>query len=85
APSCAEAGVLGVLPGLIGLLQATEALKLILGQGEPLVGRLLTFDALGTRFQELKLRRDTQCPVCAPGATVELIDYERFCAAPMPA
>ncbi|WP_240462319.1 ThiF family adenylyltransferase, partial [Myxococcus sp. CA023] len=82
---CAEAGVLGVLPGLIGLLQATEALKLILGQGEPLVGRLLTFDALGTRFQELKLRRDTQCPVCAPGATVELIDYERFCAAPTPA
>ncbi|ABF87944.1 rhodanese/MoeB/ThiF domain protein [Myxococcus xanthus DK 1622] len=85
APSCAEAGVLGVLPGLIGLLQATEALKLILGQGAPLVGRLLTFDALGTRFQELKLRRDTQCPVCAPGATVELIDYERFCAAPTPA
>lgn len=85
APSCAEAGVLGVLPGLIGLLQATEALKLILGQGESLVGRLLTFDALGTRFQELKLRRDTQCPVCAPGATVELIDYERFCAAPTPA
>ncbi|WP_426750829.1 molybdopterin-synthase adenylyltransferase MoeB [Myxococcus sp. Y35] len=82
APSCAEAGVLGVLPGLIGLLQATEALKLILGQGEPLVGRLLTFDALGTRFQELKLRRDAQCPVCAPGAKVELIDYERFCAAP---
>ncbi|WP_204817562.1 molybdopterin-synthase adenylyltransferase MoeB [Corallococcus macrosporus] len=85
APSCAEAGVLGVLPGTIGLLQATEALKLLLGQGEPLVGRLLTFDALGTRFQELKLRRDTQCPVCAPGAKVELIDYERFCAAPTPA
>ncbi|WP_338867363.1 molybdopterin-synthase adenylyltransferase MoeB [Myxococcus stipitatus] len=80
APSCAEAGVLGVLPGLIGLLQANEALKLILGQGEPLVGRLLTFDALGTRFQELKLRRDAQCPVCAPGAKVELIDYERFCS-----
>ncbi|AEI66024.1 molybdopterin-synthase adenylyltransferase MoeB [Corallococcus macrosporus] len=85
APSCAEAGVLGVLPGTIGLLQATEALKLLLGQGDPLVGRLLTFDALGTRFQELKLRRDTQCPVCAPGATAELIDYERFCAAPTPA
>ncbi|WP_174256956.1 molybdopterin-synthase adenylyltransferase MoeB [Myxococcus xanthus] len=85
APSCAEAGVLGVLPGVIGLLQATEALKLILDQGEALVGRLLTFDALGTRFQDLKLRRDTQCPVCAPGATVELIDYERFCAAPPPA
>ncbi|AKQ67537.1 Molybdopterin biosynthesis protein MoeB [Myxococcus hansupus] len=82
APSCAEAGVLGVLPGVMGLLQATEALKLILGQGAPLVGRLLTFDALGSRFQELKLRRDAQCPVCAPGTKVELIDYERFCAAP---
>jgi molybdopterin/thiamine biosynthesis adenylyltransferase/rhodanese-related sulfurtransferase len=81
APSCAEAGVLGVLPGIIGLLQANEALKLILGKGEPLVGRLLTFDALGTRFQELKLRRDPKCPVCAEGARVELIDYERFCAA----
>jgi sulfur-carrier protein adenylyltransferase/sulfurtransferase len=80
APSCAEAGVLGVLPGLIGMLQATEALKLLLGVGEPLVGRLVTFDALGTRFQELKLRKDPECPVCAPGARVELIDYERFCA-----
>ncbi|QSQ16632.1 molybdopterin-synthase adenylyltransferase MoeB [Myxococcus landrumensis] len=80
APSCAEAGVLGVLPGIIGLLQANEALKLILGRGESLVGRLLTFDALGTRFQELKLRRDSQCPVCAPGTKVELIDYERFCS-----
>ncbi|WP_164017335.1 molybdopterin-synthase adenylyltransferase MoeB [Pyxidicoccus trucidator] len=82
APSCAEAGVLGVLPGLIGLLQANEALKLILGRGEPLTGRLLTFDALGTRFQELKLRKDPTCPVCAPGAKVELIDYEAFCSAP---
>ncbi|NOK21088.1 molybdopterin-synthase adenylyltransferase MoeB [Corallococcus carmarthensis] len=80
APSCAEAGVLGVLPGLIGMLQATEALKLLLGVGESLSGRLLTFDALGTRFQELKLRRDPECPVCAPGAKVELIDYEQFCA-----
>ncbi|GMU09807.1 molybdopterin-synthase adenylyltransferase MoeB [Corallococcus caeni] len=80
APSCAEAGVLGVLPGVIGMLQATEALKLLLGVGESLVGRLLTFDALGTRFQELKLRRDPECPVCAPGAKVELIDYEQFCA-----
>ncbi len=80
APSCAEAGVLGVLPGIIGLLQANEALKLILGKGQPLVGRLLTFDALGTTFQELKLRRDPKCPVCADGATVEFIDYERFCA-----
>jgi molybdopterin/thiamine biosynthesis adenylyltransferase/rhodanese-related sulfurtransferase len=82
APSCAEAGVLGVLPGLIGLLQANEALKLILGQGEPLIGRLVTFDALGTRFQELKLRRDPKCPVCAPGTKVELIDYEHFCSVP---
>ena len=80
APSCAEAGVLGVLPGLIGLLQANEALKLLLGVGQPLAGRLLTFDALGTHFQELKLRRDPACPVCAPGARVELIDYEQFCA-----
>ncbi|NOJ97228.1 molybdopterin-synthase adenylyltransferase MoeB [Corallococcus sp. CA049B] len=80
APSCAEAGVLGVLPGLIGMLQATEALKLLLGVGESLVGRLITFDALGTRFQELKLRRDPECPVCAPGAKVELIDYEQFCS-----
>ncbi|WP_224245909.1 molybdopterin-synthase adenylyltransferase MoeB [Hyalangium gracile] len=79
APSCAEAGVLGVLPGIIGLMQANEALKLILGKGEPLIGRLLTFDALGTRFQELKLRRDPKCPVCADGAKVEFIDYEQFC------
>jgi molybdopterin/thiamine biosynthesis adenylyltransferase/rhodanese-related sulfurtransferase len=80
APSCAEAGVLGVLPGIIGLMQANEALKLILGKGEPLVGRLLTFDALSTRFQELRLRRDPQCPVCKDGATVEFIDYEQFCS-----
>ncbi|MBZ4331265.1 molybdopterin-synthase adenylyltransferase MoeB [Corallococcus coralloides] len=80
APSCAEAGVLGVLPGLIGMLQATEALKLLLGVGESLVGRLVTFDALGTRFQELRLRRDPECPVCAPGAKVQLIDYEQFCS-----
>jgi molybdopterin/thiamine biosynthesis adenylyltransferase len=73
--------VLGVLPGIIGLMQANEALKLILGKGEPLVGRLLTFDALGTRFQELKLRRDPQCPVCRDGAKVEFIDYEQFCSA----
>lgn len=79
APSCAEAGVLGVLPGIIGLLQANEAIKLILGMGEPLVGRLLTFDALSTRFGELKLRRDPQCPVCAEGRKIEFIDYERFC------
>ena len=80
APSCAEAGVLGVLTGLVGLLQANEALKLILGIGEPLVGRLLTVDALETRFSELKLRRDPNCPVCADGAKVEFIDYEQFCS-----
>jgi molybdopterin/thiamine biosynthesis adenylyltransferase/rhodanese-related sulfurtransferase len=80
APSCAEAGVLGVLPGLVGLLQANEALKLILGIGEPLVGRLLTVDALETRFSELRLRRDPNCPVCADGAKVEFIDYEQFCS-----
>ncbi|HEY1416307.1 MAG TPA: molybdopterin-synthase adenylyltransferase MoeB, partial [Myxococcaceae bacterium] len=68
APSCAEAGVLGVLPGLIGLVQANEVLKLLLGIGTPLVGRLLTFDALGTRFSELALRRDPACPTCRPGA-----------------
>jgi sulfur-carrier protein adenylyltransferase/sulfurtransferase len=80
APSCAEAGVLGVLPGIIGLMQANEAIKLILGKGEPLVGRLLTFDALKTQFGELKLRRDPKCPVCREGATVEFIDYEQFCS-----
>lgn len=80
SPSCAEAGVLGVLPGIIGLLQSNEALKLLLGKGQSLAGRLLTFDALGTHFQELKLRRDPKCPVCAPGAKVELIDYEQFCS-----
>jgi sulfur-carrier protein adenylyltransferase/sulfurtransferase len=80
APSCAEAGVLGVLPGLIGLLQANEALKLILGKGQTLAGRLLTFDALGTHFRELKLRRDPKCSVCADGAKVEFVDYEQVCA-----
>ncbi len=80
APSCAEAGVLGVLPGIVGLLQVNEALKLILGKGRPLNGRLLTFDALGTRFQELKLRRDPACPVCRDGAKIEFIDYEQFCS-----
>jgi molybdopterin/thiamine biosynthesis adenylyltransferase/rhodanese-related sulfurtransferase len=80
APSCAEAGVLGVLPGIVGLLQANEALKLILGKGRSLAGRLLTFDALATRFGELKLRRDPACPVCREGAKVEFIDYEQFCS-----
>ena len=80
APSCAEAGVLGVLPGIVGLFQTNEALKLILGVGQPLVGRLLTFEALGTRFTELKLRRDPKCPVCAEGVPFPgFIDYEQFC------
>ena len=80
APNCAEAGVLGVLPGVIGLLQATEAIKLILGIGLPLSGRLLHFDALSMRFRETKLPTDPQCVVCAPGAEFAgYIDYGRFC------
>jgi molybdopterin/thiamine biosynthesis adenylyltransferase/rhodanese-related sulfurtransferase len=82
APSCAEAGVLGVLPGIVGLLQTNEALKLLLGTGEALVGRLLTFDALGTRFAEMKLRRDPACPVCRDGAVIELTDSADACASP---
>jgi adenylyltransferase/sulfurtransferase len=79
-PSCAEGGVLGVLPGIIGCIQATEALKLILGKGISLLGRLLVFNALEMKFRELKLRRDPQCPVCSENSTIkELIDYERFC------
>jgi adenylyltransferase/sulfurtransferase len=79
-PSCAEAGVLGVLPGIIGTIQATEAVKLIIGQGEPLIGRFLIYDALRMRFRELKLRRDPACPVCGDHPTVrELIDYDQFC------
>ena len=79
-PSCAEGGVLGVLPGIIGVIQATEAIKLMLGIGEPLVGRFLIYDALKMRFRELKLRKDPECPVCGTSPTVtELIDYEQFC------
>ncbi len=79
-PSCAEGGVLGVLPGVIGLIQATEAVKLLMGVGTPLVGRLLTYNALEMKFRELKLRRDPQCPVCGDAPTIkELIDYEAFC------
>jgi sulfur-carrier protein adenylyltransferase/sulfurtransferase len=86
-PSCAEGGVLGVLPGIIGTIQATEAIKLILGVGEPLVGRFLIFDALRMRFRELRLRKDPECPVCGETPTVrELIDYDQFCGiAPAPA
>jgi molybdopterin/thiamine biosynthesis adenylyltransferase/rhodanese-related sulfurtransferase len=81
APNCAEAGVLGVLPGVIGLLQATEAVKLILGIGTPLSGRLLNFDALAMRFRETRLRPDPDCVVCAPGREFPgYIDYARFCA-----
>ena len=80
APSCAEAGVLGVLPGIVGLLQANEVLKIVLGRGTPLVGRLLAFDALETRFHELRLRRDPACPVCRPGAEVKLSDAAPACS-----
>jgi adenylyltransferase/sulfurtransferase len=79
-PSCAEGGVLGILPGIIGVIQATEAVKLILGVGEPLVGRLLLFDALSMKFRELKLRKDPNCPICGEHPTLDhLIDYEQFC------
>jgi molybdopterin/thiamine biosynthesis adenylyltransferase/rhodanese-related sulfurtransferase len=79
-PSCAEAGVLGVLPGLIGTIQATETIKLLVGIGESLVGRLLIYDALRLRFQELALRKDPECPVCGTHPTIrELIDYDAFC------
>src|SRR5438309_4653584 len=79
-PSCAEGGVLGILPGVIGVIQATEAVKLILGKGEPLVGRLLHYDALQMRFREYKVRRNPRCPLCGDRPTITgLIDYEQFC------
>jgi adenylyltransferase/sulfurtransferase len=79
-PSCAEGGVFGVLPGIIGVIQATETIKLVLGAGEPLIGRFLIYDALRMRFRELKLRKDPDCPVCGTHPTVkQLIDYEQFC------
>ena len=79
-PSCAEGGVLGVLPGIVGSIQAMETIKLILGAGDPLVGRLLLFDALAMRFRELKLKRNPECPVCGDHRTItKLIDYEEFC------
>ena len=82
-PSCAEGGVLGILPGAIGTIQATETVKLLLGIGEPLIGRLLLYDALGMRFREMKLRKDPGCPVCGENPTVtELIDYQEFCGIP---
>lgn len=80
APSCQEAGVLGVLPGVVGTMQAVETLKLILGVGKPLAGRLLHFDALNMKFREFKLQKDPRCPVCGENPTItELIDYEEFC------
>jgi molybdopterin/thiamine biosynthesis adenylyltransferase/rhodanese-related sulfurtransferase len=82
APSCSEAGVLGVLPGVMGVLQATEAVKILLGKGTTLAGRLLVYDALKTKFRELKLRRDEACPTCGTGvdrSKIELIDYDQFC------
>ena len=79
-PSCAEGGVLGILPGLIGVIQATEVVKLILGKGNPLIGRLLLLDALEMKFRELKLRKNPECPICGPHRTIhQLIDYEQFC------
>ena len=82
-PSCAEGGVLGILPGLVGLIQATETIKLITGLGEPLIGRLLLVDALAMRFREMKLRKNPDCPLCGNNRTItELIDYEQFCGLP---
>lgn len=79
-PSCAEGGVLGILPGLVGVIQATEVIKLVLGKGEPLIGRLLLIDALGMKFRELKLRKNPDCPACGKHPTVtKLIDYNEFC------
>ncbi len=84
-PSCAEGGVLGILPGTIGLIQATETVKLILGIGEPLIGRLLLYDALGMKFRELKLRKNPECPICGDHRTItKLIDYHQFCGVPSP-
>src|SRR5256712_7777477 len=79
-PSCAEGGVLGILPGLVGVIQATEAIKLILSTGDPLIGRLLLIDALGMKFRELKLRKNPDCPACGKNPTItKLIDYQEFC------
>jgi adenylyltransferase/sulfurtransferase len=79
-PSCAEGGVLGVLPGLLGMIQATEVIKLILGAGEPLIGRLLLVDALAMRFRDMRVRKNPECPVCGANPTIkELIDYNQFC------
>jgi sulfur-carrier protein adenylyltransferase/sulfurtransferase len=89
-PNCAEGGVLGILPGLIGVVQATETVKLILGTGKPLIGRLLLYDALEMSFREMKVRKNPKCPICGPNPTIHaLIDYQQFCgvgtAEPTPA
>ncbi len=85
-PSCAEGGVLGILPGIIGVMQATEAIKLIMGVGDPLIGRLVHFDALKMKFKEYKLRRDPKCPVCGENPTITApIDYDQFCGIPQAA
>ena len=82
-PSCAEGGVLGILPGVIGAIQATEAVKLVLGAGQPLINRFLIYDALSMRFRELKLKKDPECPVCGKNPTLKkLINYEQFCGIP---
>lgn len=82
-PSCAEGGVLGILPGTIGAIQATEAVKLILGEGQPLIGRLLLYDALNMEFDQVRLRKNPNCPICSENPTLtELIDYEQFCGMP---
>ncbi len=79
-PNCAEGGVLGILPGLIGVVQATETVKLILGQGQPLIGRLLLYDALAMSFREMKVRKNPRCPICGPNPSIRgLIDYQQFC------
>ena len=83
-PSCAEGGVLGVLPGVIGTLQATEAIKLLLGIGEPLIGRLILYDALGARFRTVNLRKNPECPACGTRELKDLIDYDQFCHAEAP-
>ncbi|OGS48283.1 MAG: molybdenum cofactor biosynthesis protein MoeB [Euryarchaeota archaeon RBG_16_68_13] len=85
-PSCAEGGVLGVLPGIIGSIQAIETIKVLLGRGDTLVGRLLVFDAMRMKFRELKLRKNPECPICGPNPTIkELIDYDEFCGLRNPA
>src|SRR5690606_20960472 len=85
-PSCAEGGVLGVLRGIVGVVQGIEAVKLVVGSGDPLIGRLLHFDALKMKFREFKVRKDPKCPVCSENPTItELIDYDTFCGIPQAA